>query len=85
MRALLVEDDPAIAEFVARGLREAGFAVDEAADSERALTTLSVEPYDAAMGALRPWHLAVLLCAGLSCTAVVAAVVVLVTRSRRPR
>ena len=55
MRALLVEDDPAIAEFVARGLREAGFAVDEAADSERALTTLSVEPYDAAVTHLRDY------------------------------
>ena len=34
MRALLVEDDPTIAEFVARGLREAGFAVDHEADGE---------------------------------------------------
>ena len=34
MRALLVEDDATIAEFVARGLREAGFAVDHAADGE---------------------------------------------------
>ena len=32
MRALLVEDDHVIADFVARGLREAGFAVDRAAE-----------------------------------------------------
>jgi two-component system OmpR family response regulator len=49
MRALLVEDDPAISEFVARGLREAGFAVDEAADGERALTAITDQPYDAAV------------------------------------
>ena len=37
MRALLVEDDPIIADFVAGGLREGGFAVDVAADGERGL------------------------------------------------
>jgi DNA-binding response OmpR family regulator len=37
MRALLVEDDSSIAEFVARGLWEAGFAVDHAADGQVAL------------------------------------------------
>ena len=37
MRALIVEDDATIADFVARGLREAGFAVDLAADGETAL------------------------------------------------
>jgi DNA-binding response OmpR family regulator len=37
MRALLVEDDPSIAGFVARGLREAGFAVDQVADGELGL------------------------------------------------
>ena len=37
MRALVVEDDATIAEFVARGLREAGFAVDHESDGERAL------------------------------------------------
>ena len=34
MRALLVEDDATIAEFVVRGLREAGCAVEHAADGE---------------------------------------------------
>ena len=37
MRALIVEDDQTIADFVARGLREAGFAVDHAADGEAGL------------------------------------------------
>ena len=37
MRALVVEDDPTIAAFVAGGLREAGFAVDVAGDGERGL------------------------------------------------
>jgi len=40
-------------------------------------------PYDPRMGALRPWHIAVLLCGLLTCTAVVAAVVVIVTRASR--
>ena len=37
MRLLLVEDDATIAEFVSRGLREAGFAVDVAADGPAGL------------------------------------------------
>lgn len=39
MHALIVEDDRTIADFVARGLREAGFAVDVAADGEEGLST----------------------------------------------
>jgi two-component system, OmpR family, response regulator len=38
MHALVIEDDPTIADFVARGLREAGFAVDVAADGDEGLT-----------------------------------------------
>jgi len=49
MRALLVEDDAAIAEFVVRGLREAGFAVDHAADGEAGLTSALGRPYDVAI------------------------------------
>src|SRR5437667_343248 len=49
MRALLVEDDPAIAEFVARGLREAGFAVDHAADGDAGLTAARDRSYDVAI------------------------------------
>ena len=34
MHALIIEDDPTIAEFIARGLREAGFAVDLASNGD---------------------------------------------------
>lgn len=37
MRVLLVEDDQAIADFVSRGLREAGYAVQHEADGEAGL------------------------------------------------
>ena len=49
MRALIVEDDRAIAEFVGRGLREAGFAVDQAPDGETGLELALSEPYDVAI------------------------------------
>jgi two-component system OmpR family response regulator len=49
MRALLVEDDDAIAEFVGRGLREAGFAVDRLADGEAGLAAARDQAYDVAI------------------------------------
>ncbi len=49
MRLLLVEDDLKIARFVANGLREAGFAVDHAADGEDGLHLALTEPYDVAV------------------------------------
>src|SRR2546425_11952152 len=49
MRALLVEDDATIAEFVRKGLREAGFTVDHARDGEEGLRLALAEPYDAAV------------------------------------
>ena len=49
MKALLVEDDATIAEFVARGLREAGFAVDHARDGEAGLASALEQPYDVAI------------------------------------
>ena len=49
MRALLVEDDETISEFVARGLREAGFAVDCAADGAAGLDAALSQPYDVAV------------------------------------
>src|SRR5437762_671499 len=49
MRALLVEDDGSIADFVVRGLKEAGFAVDHAADGEAGLTAAIDQPYDVAI------------------------------------
>jgi heavy metal response regulator len=47
MRVLLVEDDPRIARFVSRGLREQTYAVDVAADGEDALYKAAVNDYDA--------------------------------------
>ena len=45
MHALIIEDDTVIAEFIARGLREAGFAVDVAADGKEGLeAALTGEP-----------------------------------------
>jgi two-component system, OmpR family, response regulator len=49
MRVLVVEDDATIASFVAKGLREAGFAVDVAADGDLGLQLALHEPYDAAV------------------------------------
>jgi two-component system OmpR family response regulator len=49
VRALLVEDDATIAEFVERGLREGGFAVDRAADGEAGLASALAAPYDVAI------------------------------------
>jgi len=49
MRALLVEDDATIADFIARGLREAGFAVDHAVDGDAGLSLATSEPYDVAI------------------------------------
>jgi two-component system OmpR family response regulator len=49
MRALLVEDDATIAEFVVRGLREAGFAMDHVSDGEAGLAAAVEQPYDVAI------------------------------------
>ena len=49
MRVLIVEDDASIADFVERGLREAGFAVDRAADGEEGLEAARLRVYDAAI------------------------------------
>lgn len=49
MRILVVEDDQKIASFIEKGLREAGFAVDCAADGEEGLDLGQNEPYDAAI------------------------------------
>ncbi|MGC4107227.1 MAG: response regulator transcription factor [Thermomicrobiales bacterium] len=46
MRILVVEDEDALAGFVAKGLRQAGFAVDLAPDGETALTKTEVTAYD---------------------------------------
>ena len=49
VRVLLVEDDATIAEFVGRGLREAGFAVDYESDGEGGLHAALTTPYDVAI------------------------------------
>jgi two-component system, OmpR family, response regulator len=49
MHALIIEDDGAIADFVARGLREAGFAVDVASDGEAGLATALEQNPDVAI------------------------------------
>lgn len=49
MRALLVEDDQTIADFVARGLREAGFVVDHAVDGNLGLGMARDGGYDVAI------------------------------------
>ena len=49
MRILLVEDDLKISDFVKKGLKSAGFAVDHASDGENGLYMALTEPYDAAI------------------------------------
>jgi two-component system OmpR family response regulator len=49
MRLLLVEDDAKTAAFVAKGLKESGYAVDHAGDGESGLHMALSEPYDAAI------------------------------------
>jgi len=46
VRVLVVEDEVALADVVARGLRQAGLAVDVAADGEEGLAKAEVTPYD---------------------------------------
>jgi two-component system, OmpR family, response regulator len=47
MRLLVVEDDLGTAQFLLKGLREAGHAVDHAADGRDGLFMATSEPYDA--------------------------------------
>ena len=49
MRILLVEDEPSAALMLAKGLREEAYAVDVAADGERALELAFVNDYDLIM------------------------------------
>jgi len=49
MRILVIEDDASIAGFISRGLREAGFAVDSAADGHEGLAKAESAEYDAAI------------------------------------
>ncbi len=49
MRALIVEDDRKIASFLAKGLKQAGWAVDHVRTGEEGLDRALSEPYDAAV------------------------------------
>ena len=49
MRALLIEDDRTIADFVSRGLREVGFVVDHQPDGEAGLQAALGQQYDVAI------------------------------------
>src|SRR5205823_2487230 len=49
MRVLVVEDDKKIASFVANGLKQSGYAVDQCADGEEGLLMARSVPYDAAV------------------------------------
>ena len=49
MRLLIVEDDATIADFVAKGLTESGFAVDVAGDGMRGLEFATSASYDVAI------------------------------------
>jgi len=46
VRLLLVEDEPRVARFIAKGAREQGYAVDIATDGEEALYKASITDYD---------------------------------------
>ncbi|HZS46233.1 MAG TPA: response regulator transcription factor [Blastocatellia bacterium] len=46
MRLLLVEDEPRVARFIAKGLREHSYAVDLASDGEEAIFHSAVNDYD---------------------------------------
>lgn len=47
MRLLLVEDDPRMSRFIAKGLREHAYAVDIAIDGKEALYQVAINSYDA--------------------------------------
>ncbi|MBI5383186.1 MAG: response regulator transcription factor [Verrucomicrobia bacterium] len=49
MRLLVIEDDPKIASFVVKGLKQNGFAVDHAGDGDHGLDLALSAPYDAAV------------------------------------
>ena len=46
MKLLVVEDDPTLADFIAKGLRQAGFVVDLCVDGKDALFRVMTESYD---------------------------------------
>jgi len=49
LRALIVEDDRKIASFLTKGLKQAGWAVDQVRTGEDGLDLALSEPYDVAV------------------------------------
>ena len=49
MRIVVVEDDAKIASFIVRGLKQAGYAVDQASDGDTGLALAQSTDYDAAV------------------------------------
>src|SRR5258707_3100048 len=49
MRVLVIEDDKKIASFVANGLKQSGYAVDQCGNGEEGLLMAQTVPYDAAI------------------------------------
>jgi len=49
MRVLLIEDDEKIASFIVKGLKAAGYAVDQVSDGEEGLHLALTQPYDTAI------------------------------------
>lgn len=49
MRILVVEDDPKIASFVVKGLKQSGYAVDHCLDGDEGHSLAAAVPYDAAV------------------------------------
>jgi two-component system OmpR family response regulator len=47
MRILVIEDDPEVLAFIAKGLGEQGYAVDQASDGKNGLLLATTEEYDA--------------------------------------
>ena len=49
MRVLIIEDDPKLASFIVKGLKQEGFAADHADNGQDGLHMILTEPYDAAV------------------------------------
>ncbi len=81
MRILLVEDDPRIARFVAKGLREHAFAVDLAGNGDEALYKSSINDYDAMiLDVMMPGRDGFSVCRELRATGSVVPVIMLTAR-----
>ncbi|HXL81606.1 MAG TPA: response regulator transcription factor [Pyrinomonadaceae bacterium] len=81
MRILLVEDDPRIARFVAKGLREHAFAVDLAGNGDEALYKSSINDYDAIiLDVMMPGRDGFSVCRELRATGSVVPVIMLTAR-----